>query len=165
MRASTLLAGGVAALAMATSARAAPDSLFGDFGPVVKWLHIYSASDGTTRIEEMPVPIERGPYGMSLLFARKAEKFTIGYWPDGFVSEWHYAVHLNVILNLQGVQYIDIGDGKEHRLDPGVAVYAEDWTGPGHRFRCEAKTGKHACVAIQATLGELERRLPLDPPR
>jgi hypothetical protein len=166
MRLTRFLAAALACAAVIpAAAQAAPDVLTGDFGPIVKWLHIYSASDGKTHIEEMPVPIEKGPYGMSVLFAAKAEKFTIGYWPDGFQSEWHYATHKNIILNLQGVQIIDIGDGKEHRLEPGVAVLADNWTGQGHRFRCEAKTGRHACVAIQATLGDLERRLPLDAPR
>jgi hypothetical protein len=161
----SILAAALTGVFLAGGAQAAPDSLMGDFGPVVKWLRVYSGSDGKSHIEEMPVPVERGPYGMSVLFARNADKVTIGYWPDGFVSEWHYAVHRNVILYLQGVQYIDLGDGKEHRLESGVAVYAEDWTGQGHRFRCEAKTGKHACVAIQVSLGELERRLPLEAPR
>jgi hypothetical protein len=149
-----------AAPAMAQPA-GGPDILSGDFGPIVKWLHLYSGADGKTHIEVMPVPEAKGPNGMTSLFARKAESFTIGYWPDGFQSDWHYATHLNLLIYLQGTQIIDIGDGQEHRLEPGMAVYAENWTGLGHRFRCIAKTGKKACVVIQATLGDLDRSLPL----
>ena len=116
MRPFAPLAAAAAALALTGSAQAAPDNLMGDFGPVTKWLHLYSASDGKTHIEEMAVPTEAGPYDMSVLLARKAVRVTIGYWPDGFVSKWHYATNQNLIVYMQGTQYIDLGDGKEHKL-------------------------------------------------
>jgi quercetin dioxygenase-like cupin family protein len=148
-------------LVMGSPARAAPDVLFGKFAPVVHWVHLYSGADGKSHLEDMPVPTAKGDNDMTVLFAGPATKFTIGYWPDGYTSAWHYATHLNILLYLQGVQILDLGDGQVHRLEPGVAVYAEDWTGLGHSFHCEAKTGQHACVVIQATLGEIDRRLPL----
>lgn len=156
----------LAALAalVAVPAQADPDNLFGMFGPVVKWVHLYSASDGLSHIEEMPVPASAGPNGMTVLFAKPSTRVSIGYWPDGFQSPWHYATNTNVLLYLQGTQIIDLGDGVEHRLEPGVAVLADDWTGKGHRYRCEAKTGQHVCLVIQLTLGDLERRMPLAPP-
>jgi hypothetical protein len=69
-----------------------------------------------------------------------------------------------VIVYLQGAQMIDLGDGKEYRLEPGVAVLADDWAGKGHRYRCEAKTGAHACVAIDIIVGEIDKHMPLPPP-
>ncbi len=151
------ISGSIAGVAEA----AGPDNLTGEFGPIVQWLHLFSGADGKTHIEVMPVPEAKGPNGMTTLFDGKAERFTIGYWPDGFQSEWHYATHKNLLIYLQGAQIIDIGDGQEHRLEPGMAVIAENWTGLGHRFRCIAKTGRKACVVIQATLGDIDRHLPL----
>lgn len=142
-------------------AAAAADNLFGDFGEPVRWYHLFSADDGMTHVEEMKVPVSQGSYGMSVLFDRQVRRVVIAYWPDGFQSEWHYATNTNVLLYLQGNQLIDTGDGKTYRLNPGEAVLAENWTGKGHRFRCEAKTGRKVCLVVQITLGDLEKTLPL----
>lgn len=162
-RLAALLALAAAGIA-AAPARAEPDNLFGAFGPIVRWVHLYSASDGRSYMAEMPVPSSPGPNGMTVLFARPVVRVSIGYWPDGFQSPWHYATNTNVLLYLQGTQIIDLDDGKEHRLESGVAVLADDWTGKGHRYRCEAKTAAKVCLVVQITLGELERKLPLPAP-
>lgn len=159
------LFGGLAALMTiaATPASAEPDNLFKAFGDVVRWYHLYSADDGKTHIEEIAVPVAKGSYGMTTIFDSPLRRGVIAYWPDGFVSEWHYATNKNVLLYLQGTQIIDIGDGKEYRLPPGVAVLADNWTGLGHRFRCEAKTEAKACVVLQLTVGDLDKKMPLRP--
>lgn len=154
----------LAGVAASAPALAAPDNLFENFGPVVRWVHLYSADDGQSYIEEMPVPESDGQWGNKVLFDRKAQRVVIGYWPDGFQSPWHSAGHINVLVYLQGEQVIDIGDGKEHRLKPGMAVLAEDWAGRGHRYRCEAKDKKRGCVVMQITIGELDKSLPMRKP-
>lgn len=111
----------------------------------------------------MKVPVSDGSYGSKVLFDRKVERVVWAYWPDGFQSDWHYATNTNVLIYLQGTQVTDIGDGKEYRLYPGQAVLADNWTGKGHRFRCEAKEGKKACLVMQITVGGLEKTLPLRP--
>lgn len=143
----------------------AVDNLMERFGPIVKWYHLYSASDGFSHIEEMAVPTSMGPNGMTTLFDRAARRVAIGYWPDGFQSDWHYATNQNVLIYLQGTQIIETGDGKQYPLPPGVAVLADDWTGKGHTYRCDAKKApNNVCLVIQITLGDLEKRLPLPPP-
>jgi hypothetical protein len=150
-------------LAGAGHASAKVDNLFGALGPVVRWYHLYSADDGKSHITEMPVPVSTGSYGAMTIFDRPVSRVSIASYPDGTHSDWHYAIHTHVIIYLQGTQVIDLDDGKEYRLEPGVAVLAEDWTGRGHRYRCEAKTGAHACVAIDIIVGEIDKHMPLDP--
>jgi hypothetical protein len=151
----------LAAVLATGPAAAKVDNLFGAFGDPVRWYHLYSADDGRTHIEEMAVPVSQGGYGMNVLFDRQVRRVVIAYWPDGFQSEWHYATNTNALLYLQGTQVIDTGDGKLYRLNPGEAVLADNWTGKGHRFRCEAKTGRKVCLVVQITLGDLEKTLPL----
>ena len=148
---------------MAT-ARAEADSLMEDFGEILTMYHMYSASDGKSYIEEMPVPAARTPFNLMTYFNRPVQKVTIGYWPDGEENTWHYAGHTNLLIYMQGTQILTTGDGKEYHLKPGMVALAEDWTGLGHTNRCVAKTGKKVCMLIQVTVDDLERKLPLRPP-
>lgn len=146
------------------AAHAQADILMEDFGEILIMYHMYSASDGKTYIEEMPVPPARTPYGLMTYFNRPVQKVTIGYWPDGEENTWHYAGHKNLLIYLQGTQILTTGDGKEYRLEPGMVALAEDWTGLGHTNRCVAKTKKKVCMLLQVTVDDLERELPLRPP-
>jgi len=145
-------------------ARAEADSLMEEFGEILVMYHMYSASDGKTYIEEMPVPPARTPYNLMTYFNRPVQKVTIGYWPDGEENTWHYAGHKNLLIYLQGTQILTTGDGKEYHLKPGMVALAEDWTGLGHTNRCVAKTKKKVCMLLQVTVDDLQRELPLRPP-
>jgi uncharacterized cupin superfamily protein len=92
------------------------------------------------------------------------QKVVIKSYPDGRVSEPHFAGHKNFLIYLQGTQVMIMSDGKEFPLKPGMAVLAEDWTGKGHTYRCEAKTGKKVCLVVQLNIGELDRTMPLRAP-
>lgn len=152
-------------LAGTTELKAEADSLMGDFDDILIMYHMYSASDGKTYIEEMPVPAARTPYNLMTYFDHPVQKFTIGYWPDGEENTWHYAGHKNLLIYLQGTQILTTGDGKEYHLKPGMVALAEDWTGLGHTNRCVAKTGKKVCMLLQVTVDDLDKTLPLrDPP-
>jgi hypothetical protein len=151
-------------LAPAVAARAEADSLMEDFGDILKMYHLYSASDGRTYIEEMPVPAARSTGDLLTYFDSRVQKVTIGYWPDGKASDFHYAGHKNLLIYLQGTQILTTGDGKEYALKPGMVALAEDWTGKGHTYRCVAKTKKKACVLLQVTIADLDREMPLRPP-
>ena len=148
----------------AVPAYADADSLMEDFGDILIMYHMYSASDGKTYIEEMPVPAARTPYNLMTYFDRPVQKVTIGYWPDGEEHTWHYAGHKNLLIYLQGTQILTTGDGKEYHLKPGMVALAEDWTGLGHTNRCVAKTKKKVCMLLQVTVDDLDRELPLRPP-
>jgi len=147
-------------------AQAEADSILGNFPEILTMYHLYSASDGRTYIEEMKVPPARTPSELMTYFDAHVDKVTIGYWPNGKASDFHYAGHKNLIMYMQGTQILTTGDGKEYPLKPGMLALAEDWTGKGHTYRCVAPTEKKACVLLQVTIGELDRELPLrDPPQ
>lgn len=145
----------------ASPAQAEPTDLFGNFGDIVTWYHLYSADDGFTHIEEMKVPAAEGPKGLKMVFERNATRAFLGYWPHGRVSDFHYSGNTNILIYLQGTQILDLGQGKTFRLPSGVAVLAENWAGQGHKATCEAPTGKKVCMVLQVTVGPTEKRLPL----
>jgi hypothetical protein len=91
-------------------------------------------------------------------------RVVIGHWKDGEFTDFHYAVNQNLLIYLQGTQVITTGDGKEYRLEPGMAVLAEDWTGKGHTNRCVAPDKQRVCLLLQITIGDIDKSLPLRPP-
>ena len=145
-------------------AEVAADSLLGTFGEILKMYHLCSASDGRSYIEVMDVPPMKTPIGLVTYFDRPVRRVVIGYWKDGEFADFHYAVNQNLLIYLQGTQIITTGDGKEYRLEPGMAVLAEDWTGKGHANRCVAPTGQKVCLLLQITIGDIDRSLPLRAP-
>jgi hypothetical protein len=140
------------------------DSLLGTFGEIVKMYHLYSASDGRSYIEVMDVPPMKTPIGLVSYFDRQVRRVVIGYWKDGEFTDYHYAVNQNLLIYLQGTQIITTGDGKEYRLEPGMAVLAEDWTGKGHTNRCVAPDRQKVCLLLQITIGDIDRAMPLRAP-
>jgi hypothetical protein len=140
------------------------DSLLGQFGEILKVYHLYSASDGRSYIEVMDVPPQRTPIGLVQYFDRQVRRVVIGYWKDGEFNDWHYAVNQNLLIYLQGTQVLTTGDGKEYRLEPGMVVLAEDWTGRGHTNRCHAPDKQRVCLLLQITIGDVDRSLPLRAP-
>jgi hypothetical protein len=140
------------------------DSLLDTFGEILKMYHLYSASDGRSYIEVMDVPPMKTPIGLVTYFDRQVRRVVIGYWKDGEFADFHYAVNQNLLIYLQGTQVITTGDGKEYRLEPGMAVLAEDWTGKGHTNRCVAPDKAKVCLLLQITIGDIDKSLPLRPP-
>jgi hypothetical protein len=147
-----------------TTVGATADNLFGTFGEIVKMYHLYSASDGRSYIEVMDVPPMKTPIGLVSYFDRQVRRVVIGYWKDGEAADFHYAVNQNLLIYLQGTQVITTGDGKEYRLEPGMAVLAEDWTGKGHTNRCVAPDKQKVCMLLQITIGDIDKSLPLRAP-
>jgi len=148
----------------ASGAAVTADSLLGTFGEILKMYHMYSASDGRTYIEVMDVPPMKTPIGLVTYFDRQVRRVVIGHWEDGEFTDYHYAVNQNLLIYLQGTQIITTGDGKEYRLEPGMAVLAEDWTGKGHTNRCVAPDKQKVCLLLQITIGDIDKSLPLRPP-
>ncbi len=113
----------------------------------------------------MDVPPQKTPIGLVQYFDRQVRRVVIGTWKDGEFADWHYAVNQNLLIYLQGTQILTTGDGKEYRLEPGMVVLAEDWTGKGHTNRCHAPDKQRVCLLLQITIGDVDRSLPLrDPP-
>jgi hypothetical protein len=152
----------ILALMGRNQAMATPDSLFGDFGDVVKMYHLYSSADGSSHIEEINVPPSKPNSNGTLgLFSAKAQGVSITAFKDGYDVPFHVLDRKNIVILLQGTLKLNIGDGKEYPLYPGVPIIGEDWTGRGHAAHCEAKVKKRVCLLYSVDLGEMDRSSPL----
>jgi hypothetical protein len=162
---------GVAALllGLATAAPAgATDSLLSwqDLSSLKIW-HAYSASDGRSYFEEMVLPASTKPSGgkpAQLYFSANPETVVIARSAGQSMIDWHYAGEFrHLIVVLQGDMVFDTGDGKIWHFKPGEAIYAEDWTGKGHRSGCGSPEGS-SCVVIDMLIDRNPHEMPLRAP-
>jgi hypothetical protein len=155
----------VCAALMPNRAGAAPDNILGALGDPVRMLHMFSAADGTTRMEEITLPLRSDEGGITRTFlAGRAENLRLHTYRNGFNSPWRYAQSEgskntgHVVLLLQGELVITIAEGKSYRVPAGTLMFNEDRAGRGHQTRCENATGKD-CVILQMDLEDAARQL------
>jgi hypothetical protein len=160
-RNTVLALGLIIALGGISSAIAAPDSLFGDFGDTVKMYRMRPAADGVDRIAEVdaPAPIINSD-GTVTLFGTKATRATMIYMPDGHNVAYHVWAHTTYLIMLQGTLNLETGDGKTYPIPPGGQLTGEDWGGKGHGAHCVAKEAKKVCLFLSIDLGETDHSLP-----
>ena len=93
---------------------------------------VYSVDDGTTRMEQVRVPLEESQTGtISKLLAGPGVMIRRSI--PGRFSPWHPAPRRQMIATLGGWGEIETGDGQKVRLTPGGLVVVEDVTGVGHQ--------------------------------
>lgn len=168
---SAAILAGVAALAPLSPTRAA-DSLvtFSDLRGM-KIYHVYSANDGKSYLEEVYIPSteKAGSAGtpQQMYFDLKPVAVRIARAAQNGIFTWHWATeNRHLIIPQQGSLYFDLGDGRTLNLKPGEAIYAEDWTGRGHRSGCAASKTQLTCVAIDILIDVNPHTMPLrDPPK
>jgi hypothetical protein len=138
----------------------APDSLLGNFSDVLRMLHMYTAADGSTHVDEIALPARKEEGGglARSFYDGPASRARLLYLQDGFHSDYHYGAPGqdgapgHVVLFLQGTYVINVSDDKEIRVSPGTLLFAEDKAGRGHRTRCEAKELSKVCLLLQVDL-------------
>ena len=103
---------------------------------------VYSVEDGTTRMEQLAVPLEENRTGtISKLLAGPG--VMIRRSAAGRFSPWHPAPRRQMIATLSGWGEIETGDGQKVRLTPGVLVVVEDVAGKGHQTWTHPTEGWH----------------------
>lgn len=160
---------GLALACMAPAGAQAADSLqsFTDIAKL-RMFHAFSASDGKTYIEEMDVPARQSvsggkPAQLYITFANP-KSVTIARSASGSMIDWHFAgENRHFMFTTQGELVFDTGDGKLFHLPTGAGMYAEDWTGKGHRSGCLSPKGE-SCVVVDMVLDANPHTLPLAPP-
>ncbi|MET0365621.1 MAG: hypothetical protein ABW169_13310 [Sphingobium sp.] len=135
----------------------------------LKVYHVYAASDGKSYAEEMAVPavIRQSGSGPTPTYFDLSDvyKVRIGRGKSGAIYEWHPAAeYRHLIIPLQGELFFDLGDGRTVTLKPGEAVYAEDWTGRGHRSGCAPSKERTTCVAMDMLIDKNPKAMPLRSP-
>jgi quercetin dioxygenase-like cupin family protein len=128
--------------------------------------HGDSASDGRSYIESISVPAQQRKSGNlgQVYFDLKTQAALIARSVSGSMFDWHYASNSrHLIIPLQGDLVFDTGDGKTTHLKAGEAIYAEDWTGKGHRSGCVATNAK-TCLVIDVLIDPNPSAIPLRAP-
>jgi hypothetical protein len=95
---------------------------------------IYTAEDGTSRMEQIAVPMaaagsgaaSRLLQGPGVIFRRI---------PAGIVPSWHNAPCRQFVATISGEGEVETGDGQILVVRPGVITLVEDVTGIGHLTR------------------------------
>jgi len=100
---------------------------------------VYSASNGQSRIVEMPLAMQpfvdtEGAHGEGTPM-QPTTGIVFRVSPPGYVLDWHCAPRRQYSLALSGTAEIEVGDGTVARIGPGDVVLAEDLTGQGHITR------------------------------
>ena len=100
---------------------------------------VYSASNGQSRIVEMPLAMQpfvdtEGAHGEGTPM-QPTTGIVFRVSPPGYVLDWHCAPRRQYSLSLSGAAEIEVGDGTVARVGPGDVVLAEDLTGQGHITR------------------------------
>jgi hypothetical protein len=109
--------------------------------------HLYSGSDGLTRIENLPTnaPLS-GEIGQFL--RRSAERVSIGGTSAGAGFDFHVANQPTLLIPIFGSMLVGLHDGSLHEFGHGDMLYAEDCTGKGHISR----SGPRGSFVVQVQL-------------
>lgn len=103
---------------------------------------VYSIDDGTTRLEQVAVPMGPDRTGLaSKLLAGTG--VIIRRSNPGRFAPWHPAPRRQMIVTLGGWGEIETGDGQKVRLTPGTLVVVEDVDGKGHQTWTDPDEGWH----------------------
>jgi len=164
-------------IAATASLLASPGSALAQADSLLTWTdlnkiriyHAYAANDGKSYVEEMDIPANvrmtgSGPTPTYFDF-KNAHAVRIGRGKSGAIFDWHGATeYRHLLVPLQGNLFFDLGDGRTLSLKPGEALYAEDWTGRGHRSGCEESKTLPTCVALDILIDENPHEMPLRAP-
>ena len=108
----------------------------------VKVWRVYSIDDGTTRMEQVDVPMGPDRTGLaSKLLAGTG--VIIRRSTAGRFAPWHPAPRRQMIVTLGGWGEIETGDGQKQRFTPGTLVVVEDVAGVGHQTWTDPEEGWH----------------------
>jgi hypothetical protein len=103
---------------------------------------IFTVRDGTTRMEQLSVPLSPDRAGItSKLLAGPG--VMIRRSSAGRFAPWHPAPRRQIIATLSGWGEIETGDGQRVRLTPGMLAVVEDVDGVGHQTWTDPDDGWH----------------------
>lgn len=118
---------------------------------------LYTGPDQRSHVET--IELDPRTYNEGRQWAQaSATRMVIGGMPHGLVGDYHPAMRRSVLIPMQGTIVVDVGDGKEYRVEPGNMVLAEDRTGKGHISTCDAPDTSQ-CLIMMINLADGEEGL------
>jgi|SRR5262245_3083903 len=97
--------------------------------------HIYTGSDGKTKVEEYEVPLNAQGRGTELSATVAVKSLQFRRTNQDYNLDWHPAPNRQYVITLSGESEIELEGGRKIRLGPGNILLAEDTTGQGHISR------------------------------
>jgi hypothetical protein len=107
---------------------------------------LYSGDDGESHMEEMDIADHP-----NLTNLHGAAGIVFKAYPPDYFSDFHTAPRRQYVINIEGENEIELGDGTVYRFGPGHVMLADDTTGRGHITRV---VGGNRRVAAQVPLAE-----------
>lgn len=132
-------------------------------GPIpwfARAFHLYTAPDGKSRIERLPVNAP-AMGEIALFLRREAERVSIGGTAPNAGFSFHVANQPTLLIPIFGTMLIGLEDGSFHELRHGDIAIAEDCSGKGHISRAGPQGSFMASVqmpkALCPAIGSSER--------
>ena len=151
------------------AALAVPDNLLGAISDPLRMLHMYTAADGSTRIDELTLPARSTdsaatqPGSVKVFLEGSARTVRLLALRQGADSAWHYSREKftgstgKATLLLSGTIVRTIAPGRSVTITAGTLTLEDDHAGQGHRTRCETTASDGYCLLLQIELDDAER--------
>lgn len=123
-------------------------------GPIpwfTRAFHLYTAEDGKSRIESLPVNAP-AMGEIALFLRREAERVSIGGTAPNAGFSFHVANQPTLLIPIFGTMLIGLEDGSFHELRHGDIAIAEDCSGKGHISRAGPQGSFMASVQMPKAL-------------
>jgi len=101
----------------------------------VKVTHLYTGTDGKTKVEEYEVPLKAQGVGTELSATVAVKSLQFRRTNKDYNLDWHPAPSRQYVITLAGESEIELEGGRKIRLGPGNILLAEDTNGQGHISR------------------------------
>jgi hypothetical protein len=115
----------------------------------VKYIRIYTGSDGLSHFEDVDVPLPNVAGGLHASQLIKAAGIFFRESDASFDANWHNAPRRQFVVFLEGSTEFVVSDGTTRRFGPGDVILAEDVTGKGHISRStDRKLGRSLAIPL-----------------
>ena len=146
-----LMLGWIPTLAVATGFPKQAPALLAPGRTPVKVTRIYTGPDGTTKVEELELPLKPRDAGSQVSASMATTSLQFRRTTPAYSLDWHPAPRRQLVVTLAGESEIEIEGGRTLRFGPGHILLAEDTTGQGHKSRAVPGTDR---VALDIVLAE-----------
>ena len=146
-----LMLGWIPTLAVATGFPKQAPALLAPGRTPVKVTRIYTGPDGTTKVEELELPLKPRDAGSQVSASMATTSLQVRRTTPAYSLDWHPAPRRQLVVTLAGESEIEIEGGRTLRFGPGHILLAEDTTGQGHKSRAVPGPDR---VALDIVLAE-----------
>ncbi|MFH0846834.1 MAG: hypothetical protein V1894_02095 [Chloroflexota bacterium] len=112
----------------------------------MKYVHLYSGTDGKSHFEDVEVPLTLGRPQEESSAPIKATGVLFRITGGGYDLDWHNPPRRQFVITLEGEVEITASDGTKRRFGPGDIMLADDIKGQGHLTQGLSQKPRRAVV-------------------